>query len=110
MHDCHYTKKKLIEAVSRDAEELLVQQLGEKFALLEITTPCGGVKYLTSNLVEAIETQDEKFLPRKKISLDGLQSESRVAYTGSPRCEIRIRNGRIIVINLDGGPISDCYK
>ncbi len=110
MSDCHCTKDELIEPVSRDIEGLLIQQLGEEFVLLEITTKCGETRLLRSNSAEAIEAQDEKLLPEKKFFLNDVQNESRIAYTGSPRCQIRIRNGRITVVNLDGGPVSDCYK
>ncbi len=104
------SKEDLIEPVTRDIEELLIQQLGEKFALLEITTECGKEVFLRSNSTEAIEVKDKNILPRKRINLNDVQSESRITYTGSPTCVVRLKGGSSIVYNLDGGPVEDCLN
>ncbi len=104
------SKNDLIIPVSKDIEGLLKQQLGEDFALLEITTKFGKRVHLRSNSIEAIEIQNESFLPKKRITLNDLNSESRITYSGSPRCEIRKKAGSLVIVNLDGGPVSDCYQ
>lgn len=102
-------KKNMIDPISENAEKLLKQQLnGDEFVLLEITKKCGNKVFLRSNNCEAVKMKNA--LPKKRISLNGVQNKTTVKYSGSPNCEIIYVDGDQLVVNLDGGPIEDCYE
>lgn len=104
------SKDDLIEPVSEQIEMLLKDQLKKEFALIEITTRSGEVIHLRSNSIQA-KDNEKNDLPRKKILLNDVRSTSRITYSGSPYCVLLgASNGSSLMIRLDGGDISECYR
>lgn len=98
-----------VENISAETEKMLVEQLGRPFSLLQIVDEKGETVYLKSNRFDAI-VADEDSLPKKRILLLDIDSQTQFKYEGSPHCTVIKIRGSLIVLNLEGGSVEECYK
>lgn len=98
-----------VESVSAETEEMLIKQIGRPFSLLQIVDAKGETVYLKSNRFDAV-VADEDSLPKKRIMLLDIDSQTQFMYEGSPTCTVIKIRGSLIVLNLEGGPVGECYK
>jgi hypothetical protein len=98
-----------VENISAETEKMLVEQLGRPFSLLQIVDANGETVYLKSNRFDAI-VADEGSLPKKRILLLDIDTQTQFKYEGSPHCTVIKIRGSLIVLNLEGGPVAECYK
>ncbi len=107
-------KDDLIEPISKDIEGLLVKQLGEKFALVEVTTLSGEKKFFRANSISSIKVRGVDIPFEKKIGLKKVTCQTRIQFQGNPTCIGDDLGGDWLItcLECEGEELNatDCFK